>query len=98
MQQERDVVKTSKVALFADDTKIYCHVTSHNDCKKPQSDLDLIYKWSVTWHLAFNTTSVKFLLYQNPRIQSYTINYMLDVIALEREPALKELEIMLILV
>ena len=46
------VASTAKV--FADDTKLYCHIQSREDCFKLQSDLNRLTVWSKNWLLKFN--------------------------------------------
>jgi hypothetical protein len=41
-------------AIFADDTKIYRHINSHQDHIILQRDINNIYAWSITWGLTFN--------------------------------------------
>ena len=48
-----DVV-SSKIKIFADDTKVYRSISSPDDAAELQRDLDAITRWSVQWQLAFN--------------------------------------------
>ena len=48
-----DVV-SSFVKIFADDTKVFTHVTSEQACRDLQKDLDNLSTWSDTWQLKFN--------------------------------------------
>jgi hypothetical protein len=41
-------------AIFADDTKIYRQITSHQDLTILQRDINTVEKWSKTWGLTFN--------------------------------------------
>jgi exonuclease III len=41
-------------AIFADDTKIYRHINSHQDHIILQRDINNIHAWSTTWGLTFN--------------------------------------------
>ena len=41
-------------AIFADDTKIYRHIHSHQDHLILQHDINSIFNWSLTWGLTFN--------------------------------------------
>jgi len=45
----------SPTRLFADDCLIYREISSPDDSKQHQSDLDSLVKWSKTWHISFNT-------------------------------------------
>ena len=49
-----DVVQ-SNILLFADDTKIFNKVTSIDDSRKLQKDIDALNCWSDKWLLKFNT-------------------------------------------
>ena len=55
-----DVVD-SMCQLFADDAKLYRNVTSPEDNRKLQDDLDRIYEWSTRWQLPFNIDKCKSL-------------------------------------
>ena len=55
-----DVVN-SMCQLFADDAKLYRNVTSPEDNRKLQDDLDRIYEWSTRWQLLFNINKCKSL-------------------------------------
>jgi len=46
---------SSKIYMFADDTKMYRGITSEADCQQLQSDIDNLVSWSTDWHLLFNT-------------------------------------------
>lgn len=45
---------TSMVGLYADDTKLCRKITSVDDCKLLQRDLDMLIEWSKKWKLKFN--------------------------------------------
>ena len=45
--------------MFADDTKIYRPMTSHEDTTIPQYDLDCLQSWSAKWLLNFNLHKCK---------------------------------------
>lgn len=47
------------IKLFADDTKLYRPVPSHNDTAQLQRDLDALAAWSDTWQLPFNADKCK---------------------------------------
>ena len=42
--------------IFADDTKSYNGITSHEDCCKLQSTLNALQGWSAKWLMGFNTS------------------------------------------
>ena len=69
-------VKSSKVALFADDTKLYINVNNIQDCHNLQGDLDSVMRWSETWKMNFNIKKCKILTITtktNPVVYSYTM-------------------------
>ena len=45
--------------MFADDTKIYRPMTSHEDTTILQNDLDCLQSWSAKWLLYFNLLECK---------------------------------------
>ena len=45
--------------MFADDTKIYRPMTSHEDATILQNDLDCLQSWSAKWLLNFNLHKCK---------------------------------------
>ena len=49
----------SNVYMFADDTKIYRPMTSHEDATIPQNDLDCLQSWSAKWRLNINLHKCK---------------------------------------
>ena len=56
-----DVVENSKIACFADDTKIFRPVDSNTDASLLQSDLSNLDKWSASNNLTFNELKCKHL-------------------------------------
>ena len=48
------VSERSKMALYADDAKLYRQINSYNDTLELQSDLEHVYNWSLIWNLKFN--------------------------------------------
>ena len=71
------VVKSSKILLYADDTKCYSKIDSVADCINLQNDLDLLYNWSCKWNLKFNAKKCKILSIcrsKNPVHFYYNIN------------------------
>jgi len=45
--------------MFADDTKLWCRITTNADCTILQDDLDRLQSWSDTWQLKFNADKYK---------------------------------------
>ena len=44
----------TKVYLFADDTKVYRRIKSHDDIKQLQADIVALQQWSDKWLLRFH--------------------------------------------
>ncbi len=56
----------SNIYMFADDTKLFKLITSHEDHQELQSDLDNLMTWSTNWKLPFiNTTKCKYMHISN---------------------------------
>ncbi len=53
------------VSLYADDTLLYSEVTSKEDGKKFQANLDAVYNWSVDWKMPFNLTKCEMSFRRN---------------------------------
>jgi hypothetical protein len=54
---------TSKVRLFADDTIAYLTISSDQDTRTLQSDLDKLAKWETSWLMAFHSEKCNVLFY-----------------------------------
>ena len=55
-----NTVKTSRVACYADDTKIFKSIDSITDCNALQSDLNDLVSWSESSGLIFNQSKCKY--------------------------------------
>ena len=55
----------SSCKLFADDTKLFKSISTNDDCKTLQADLDTLSDWSSKWLLKFNTEKCKIELKEN---------------------------------
>jgi hypothetical protein len=44
---------TSKIRLFADDSLLYLAISTKDDCKRLQQDLDRMVNWTKTWQMIF---------------------------------------------
>ena len=55
-----NAVKTSRVACYTDDTKIFKSVDSITDCNALQSDLNDLVSWSESSGLIFNQSKCKY--------------------------------------
>ena len=56
-------VVESRVALFADDTKVFREIQSDEDREKLQQDIDELFIWSKKWQLPFNESKCKVMHY-----------------------------------
>ena len=56
-------VVESRVALFADDTKVFREIQSDGDREKLQQDIDELLIWSKKWQLPFNESKCKVMHY-----------------------------------
>ena len=56
-------VVESRVALFADDAKVFREIQSDEDRKKLQQDIDELLIWSKKWQLPFNESKCKVMHY-----------------------------------
>ena len=56
-------VVESRVALFADDTKVFREIQSDEDREKLQQDIDELLIWSKKWQLPFNESKCKVMHY-----------------------------------
>lgn len=54
-----NISEGTRMALFADDAKIYRHILSIRDCLLLQSDLLSLEVWSHTWKMKFNASKCK---------------------------------------
>jgi hypothetical protein len=84
------VTQYSKVLLYADDTKCYNCITSVTDCLNLQSDLDLLYDWSVKWKLKFNAAKCKVLTVSRSKAPT-NFYYNLNGYVLQRVNNIKDL-------
>ena len=82
---ESDLV--SKVAKFADDTKLGGRVISSEDCNKIQDDLNKLSDWSEKWLMSFNTDKCKVMHIgdKNPKFIYKMRNQELDNIKQEKD-------------
>ena len=58
-------VKTSQLAMFADDTKLFKEIQTTNDAEQLQNDINIFETWSTTSSLLFNETTVSARLKQS---------------------------------
>jgi len=70
-------------AIFADDTKVYRHINSHQDHLILQHDINNIFQWSKTWGLTFNKLKCNIIsLKRNHNSTEYL--YSMDATTLPR--------------
>ena len=72
-----NTVKTSRVACYADDTKIFKSIDSITDCNALQSDLNDLVSWSESSGLIFNQSKCKYQFItrkKSPVQPTYNIN------------------------
>ena len=50
-----------KIKLYADDVLIYNAITSEEDCRTLENDLNILNNWAITWKMCFNPTKCEFL-------------------------------------
>ncbi len=62
---------TSKVAKFADDTKLGSKASCVEDCNRIQEDLNTLHNWSQMWQMSFNVEKCKVMHIgdSNPRFK-----------------------------
>ena len=87
-----EVVGGVRVALYADDTKLYKSVTSICDCQSLQTTLGNLNRWSKHNRIKFNTSKCKSLTVtrkKSPLVHEYT----LDSAQLERVSTEKDLAV-----
>ena len=61
MKQEVLTTVAKKVAIFADDTKLYRSIFTPDDGSILQSDLDQLVEWGKVWQMNFNFSKCKHL-------------------------------------
>lgn len=78
---------TSKIKLFADDSKLYQSINNPGDCLTLQSDLNTLSQWSDDWLLRFNPNKCKtmHLGQHNPENTYYMQGVALNKTSSERD-------------
>jgi hypothetical protein len=67
---------TSKMRLFADDTIAYLTISSDQDARTLQSDLDKLTKWETSWLMAFHPEKCNVLAFENSIIKQSFFVYL----------------------
>ena len=62
-----NIVRHSKLKLYADDVPLYREIKSEADCQLLQEDLDQICSWANKWQLRLNASKCEALLISNKR-------------------------------
>ena len=89
-----NIIKHSKVKVFADDTKIYNSINDVNDTKCLQNTIDEMFSWTNKWLLKFNKEKCKVLhLGKNNSKYEYFIGNEGEKIKLEETDLEKDLGI-----
>ena len=89
-----NVVKCSKVKIFADDTKVYNRIQNTEDVNCLQSSIDEMFMWTQKWLLKFNKDKCKVLhLGKNNPKNKYFIGENNDRVELEETDLEKNLGI-----
>ncbi len=86
-----DVVSSSTLALFADDSKCFSNINNISDCLALQRDLDSLCQWARTWQLNFNVKKCSVLNIARRRRVDFV--YTLNGIPLASVDSFKDLGI-----
>ena len=82
----------SKLALFADDSKLFRSMSSRSSSATLQSDLNSLFQWSEDWKMSFNISKCQVLHMSRKRTPSHThTNYHLGGQDLQVAIATKDL-------
>ena len=71
-----DIGISSRVSLFADDTRIFKKVDTENDVEDLQSDLDKLYRWQESNNMEFNSKKFEILRYGKNQILKDSTFYL----------------------
>ena len=72
-----EIVPSSQVFLFADDTKLLQTLTSEGNCTHLQSDLLEVSNWCKRWNLSMNNSKCKVMRFNQPVLEE-TNRYVID--------------------
>ena len=81
---------STKMALYADDAKMYRQIASLNDCLSLQSDLDNVNRWSKSWQLKFNLKKCSVITFSRKRSNIH-FYYNMSGFPLKHESSIKDL-------
>ena len=85
---------SSKVQIFADDSKIYRHIRSDIDMKALQDDLHAVDQWSVNWKMRLNTSKCQVLRIGTSRMQENRPIYKLSDACLKNTEEQRDLGVL----
>ena len=66
---------SSKIKMFADDTKLFAQVKNKNDAQVLQNDLNILGEWSSKWLLKFNVSKCRVMHCGSANLE---LNYFMD--------------------
>ena len=81
---------SSKMALYADDAKLYRPIETLSDSLSLQSDLDNIIEWSKSWQLKFNLKKCSIITFSRKR-NNIHFYYNMNGFVLKHEQSIKDL-------
>ena len=87
-----NVVKHSKLSIYADDTKLYSMIRDRNDCINLQADLDRVYEWAELWQMELNPEKTKLLTIGNCKFRQ---DYVLYGEVIERVPSMNDVGVII---
>jgi hypothetical protein len=74
---------TSKIRLFADDSLLYLAISTKDDCKRLQQDLDRMVNWTKTWQMIFNPLKCYVLKITKKKMKTVDFDYNINGQTLE---------------
>lgn len=88
------VCLNSNCSLYADDAKIYKIISTLEDCKLLQHDINKLIAWCKIWKLSLNIIKCVAISFTNKR-NKITWQYHIEDIPLERKTCVKDLGVLL---
>ena len=86
----------TRSSSFADDTRIWRGVKSHEDCQGLQNDLESVYSWAETINMMFNSNKFEWIRYSLSSEAAPIYQYLSpDNSAIEEKKNLKDLGVIL---
>ena len=83
---------SSKMALYADDAKVYRQIVTYDDCLSLQSELDNIYRWSIQWGMDFNLKKCSVISFYRKK-NNINFYYNMNGIIFRQENCIRDLGI-----